>query len=114
MIVKSRDTIRIVKEYEANICWLGEQPLDLGRKYLIKHTTKTVKASVTRIAHRVDVNTLELIRGVSQLYMNDIARVCIKAHQGLAVDSYSSNRSTGSFIVIDDVTNNTVGAGMII
>jgi sulfate adenylyltransferase subunit 1 len=113
MIVKRGDEVRVVKEVEADLCWLGEQPLDLRRKYLIKHTTRTVKASITRIDHRVDVNTLQLADGITELHMNDIARVGVKVQQPLIVDSYACNRATGSFIVIDEATNNTVAAGMI-
>jgi sulfate adenylyltransferase subunit 1 len=68
---------------------------------------------LTRIEHRVDVNTSQLVAGLKSLEMNDIARVGIKSHQPLALDSYAHNRATGSFILIDEVTNNTVGAGMI-
>jgi sulfate adenylyltransferase subunit 1 len=114
MIVKSGDAVRVAKEYEANVCWLGEQPLDLRRKYLIKHTTKLIKALITRIDHRVDINTLQLVDGISELHMNDIARLGIKVQQPLVIDSYASNRTTGNFIIIDEVTNNTVGAGMIV
>ncbi len=114
MIIKSSDTVRVAKEYDADVCWLSEQPLDPRRKYVIKHATKTVKAYLTRIDHRVDVNTLQLIDGVSQLNMNDIARVGVKVQQPLVIDSYARNRATGSFIVIDEATNSTVAAGMIL
>jgi sulfate adenylyltransferase subunit 1 len=114
MMVKSRDAPRVVKEYDADICWFSEQSLDHRRKYLIKHTTKTVKALVTRIEHHVDVNTLQRIDGVSDLHVNDIARVGMKVQQPLVIDSYARNRATGSFIVIDETSNNTVAAGMII
>jgi len=114
MIIKSSDTVRVAKEYDADVCWLSEQPLDRRRKYVIKHATKTVKAYLTRIDHRVDVNTLQLIDGASQLNMNDIARVGVKVQQPLVIDSYARNRATGSFIVIDEATNNTVAAGMIL
>jgi sulfate adenylyltransferase subunit 1 len=114
MIVKSGERVRVVKEYEANICWLGERPLDLRRKYLIKHTTKMVKALITRIDHRVDINTLELVDGVSELQLNDIGRLVIRVQQPLVIDSYTRNRATGNFIMIDEATNNTVAAGMIV
>ena len=113
MIVKAGDAVRVAHEYDADICWFSEQPADLRRKYLIKHTTKTVKAFISRIDYRVDVNTLQSIDGISQLYMNDIARLSIRAQQPLVFDSYTSNRATGCFIVIDEATNNTVAAGMI-
>ncbi|HEU4344610.1 MAG TPA: hypothetical protein VFU31_23895 [Candidatus Binatia bacterium] len=113
MFVKAGDTVRVAREYDADVCWFSEQPADLRRKYLVKHTTRTVKALISRIDYRVDVNTLQSIDGVSQLYMNDIARLRIRAQQPLVIDSYTSNRATGCFIVIDEATNDTVAAGMI-
>ena len=114
MIVKDPDSVSVTNEYSADICWLSEQPLDTRRKYLVKHATKTVKVWLTRIEHRVDVNTSQLVGGLKSLQMNDIARVGIKGPQPLVIDSYARNRATGSFIIIDEVTNNTVGAGMIV
>ena len=111
MIVDSFDAVRVANEFNADICWLSEQPLDTRRKYLIKHATKTTKVWLTRIEHRVDVNTSQLVAGLKSLEMNDIARVGIKSQQPLAIDSYARNRATGSFILVDEVTNNTVGAG---
>ncbi len=113
-IVKDRDSVAVTNEFRADICWLSEQPLDTRRKYLVKHATKTIKVWLTRIEHRVDVNSSQLVGGLSSLQMNDIARVGIKAQQPLAIDGYARNRATGSFIIIDEVTNNTVGAGMIV
>ncbi len=104
---------RVEKEFEATLCWLSETPLDKSRKYLVKHTTRTVKSVFSRLDYRVDVNTLE--RGAAdRLDMNDIARVAIKVQQPLVFDRYDVDRATGSFIVIDEATNNTVGAGMIV
>ena len=114
IIVKSSDTVRVAKEFDAYVCWLSEQPLDLRRRYVIKHAAKTVKALFNRIDYRVDVNTLKLIDDVFQLNMNDIARVGVKVQQPLVIDSYTRNRATGSFIIIDEATNNTVAAGMIL
>jgi sulfate adenylyltransferase subunit 1 len=114
MIVKSSDRVRVAQDVDADICWLSDQPADPRRKYLIKHTTKTVKGLIARIDYRVDVNTLRRIDGVAQLEMNDIARVGVKAQQPLVIDSYCRNRATGSFIVVDDATNNTAAAGMIV
>src|SRR5712692_1297616 len=113
MIVKSNDAVRVAQEVDADICWLSEQPVDLRRKYVLKHTTKTVKAVISRIDYQVDVNTLRRIDGVAELKMNDIARVGVKAQQPLVIDSYARNRATGSFIVVDEATNNTAAAGMI-
>ena len=112
MLVKPVNVPRVTKEFEAMLCWLSEKSLDLQRKYLIKHTTRTVKALVSGIAYRVDVNTLEH-EAADTLKMNDIGRVLFKVHQPLACDPYQRNHATGSFIVIDEVNNNTVAAGMI-
>jgi sulfate adenylyltransferase subunit 1 len=112
MLVKSVEVPTVTKEFEAMLCWLSEQSLDPRRKYLIKHTTRTVKALVSRIEYRVDVNTLKH-ETADTLKMNDIGRVLIKVHQPLACDPYQRNHATGSFIVIDEVNNNTVAAGMV-
>ena len=80
---------------------------------MIRHTTRESKAKVDAIAYKIDVNTLEH-QTTTDLKMNDIARMTFKLAQPLMVDSYSKNRATGAFIVIDESTNNTVGAGMII
>ncbi|CAH1083883.1 sulfate adenylyltransferase subunit CysN [Candidatus Nitrotoga sp. 1052] len=113
MFVKSAAMPQVSKEFEAMLCWLSESPLDLSRKYIIKHTTRVVKCLFARLEYRVDVNTLEQ-HSSATLNMNDIARVAMKVQQPLVFDSYITNRFTGSFIVIDEATNNTVAAGMII
>jgi sulfate adenylyltransferase subunit 1 len=103
---------RVEKEFDATLCWLSEAPLDKNRKYLVKHTTRTAKCLFSRLDFRVDVNTLER-HSADKLHMNEIARVGIKTQQPLVFDSYGIDRATGSFIVIDEATNNTVAAGMI-
>ena len=103
---------RVEKEFEATLCWLSEVPLDKNRKYLVKHTTRTAKSLFSRLGYRVDVNTLEH-HPAEKLEMNDIAHVGIRVQQPLVFDSYDTDRATGSFIVIDEATNNTVAAGMI-
>ena len=113
MIVKSTSQIAPVKQIDAYVCWLSETPLSLARIYVIRHTTRESKAKVGTINYKVDVNTLEQ-QATTELKMNDIARITFKLAQPLMVDSYSKNRATGAFIVIDETTNNTVGAGMIV
>ncbi|MBU1424945.1 MAG: sulfate adenylyltransferase subunit CysN [Gammaproteobacteria bacterium] len=103
---------KVEREFEATLCWLSEAPLDKNRKYLVKHTTRTAKCLFSRLDYRVDVNTLER-HAADRLHMNDIARVGIKTQQPLVFDSYGIDRVTGSFIVIDEASNNTVAAGMI-
>ncbi len=112
MLVKTGDIPQVTKGFDAMLCWLSEQPLDSARKYLIKHTTRVVKAGIGRIDYRVDVNTMQH-EPTEQLKMNDIAHVGIKVQQPLVCDDYLRNRATGCFIVIDESSNNTVAAGMI-
>ena len=102
-----------VKQIEAFVCWLSETPMSPARTYVIRHTTRESKAKIGSIAYKVDVNTLEQ-QPATELKMNDIARVNFKLAQPLMVDSYMQNRAIGAFIVIDESTNNTVGAGMIV
>ena len=113
MIVKSGEAQTPVKQIEAFVCWLSETPMSSARTYIVRHTTRESKAKVGAIAYKVDVNTLEQ-QAATELKMNDIARISFKLAQPLMVDSYNVNRATGAFIVIDESTNNTVGAGMII
>ncbi len=104
---------RVEKRIEATLCWLHARPLDRRRPYLIKHTTRTVKAEIATIHHTIDINLLEPRAGAQTLNMNDIASVGIRLHQPLICDSYADNRATGAFIVIDPADNVTVAAGMI-
>ena len=113
MIVKSDNQPRVAREFDAILCWLSEQPLDLRRKYFVKHTARTVKGLVSKLDYRVDVNTLQQ-DSVPQLKMNEIGRARLKTQQPLMCDAYDKNRATGSFIMIDEATHNTVAAGMVI
>ena len=113
MIVKTMEQPNVVKQIEAMLCWLSESPLDRARKYVIRHTTRETKAMLSGIEYRLDINELAK-QSAERLTMNDIAKVSFKLAQPLFVDAYSANRATGAFIVIDEATNNTVGAGMIL
>ena len=113
MVVEAADTLQPKKRLDAMLCWLSETPLDLTRRYLVRHTTREVKALVAGIDHRLDINTLAR-EPAAKLQMNDIGRVSFKLAQPLCADSYAVNRSSGAFIVIDEASNNTVGAGMIL
>ena len=113
MIVKSSEVQAPVKQIEAFVCWLSETPLSAARTYIVRHTSRESKAKVGNISYKIDVNTLAE-QPADGLQMNDIARMTFKLAQPLMVDSYTTNRATGAFIVIDESTNNTVGAGMII
>jgi len=113
MIVKSSEVPEARKEIEAMMCWFAEAPLSPARTYLIRHTTRTSKAKLTSVAFKVDVNSQEHVEATT-LAMNDIAKVSWKLAQPLFGDAYRENRATGAFIVIDESTNNTVGAGMLL
>jgi len=114
MIVKTADTApAVTKAVEAQLCWLSETPLEPSRRYLVRHTTRTTQAKLAGIAHKLDIHSLENV-SADKLQMNDIAKVTLKLAQPLAIDAYADNRGTGAFIVIDESTNNTVGAGMIL
>ena len=113
MIVKSGNRPRVAREFDAMLCWLSEQPLDLRRKYFVKHAAKTVKGLISKLDYRVDVNTLQQ-DSVPQLKMNEIGRARLKTQQPLMCDAYDKNRATGCFIMIDEATHNTVAAGMVI
>jgi sulfate adenylyltransferase large subunit len=112
MLVSPENGPRVSRRFRAMVVWLDQTPLEVGRTYLIKHTARQTKIRALRIHHRVDINTLgeEL---ATQLNMNDIASVEFEAHVPLFFDPYRSNRATGSFILIDPISNATVGAGMI-
>ena len=113
MIVHSGNQPQVEKELTAMLCWMHETPMQPGKKYLIKHATNTVKAMVTSLDERVDITTLENLTAPSELNMNEIGKVRLKLLKPIACDAYANNRATGGFIVIDDFTNMTVGAGMI-
>jgi sulfate adenylyltransferase subunit 1 len=112
MIVKSAQAPEPVKQIEAMVCWLSETPLSPARTYIVRHTTRESKAKVGQISYKVDVNTLEQLPATG-LAMNDIARISFRLAQPIMTDPYTVNRATGAFILIDEATNNTVGAGMI-
>ncbi|WP_300318779.1 GTP-binding protein [Accumulibacter sp.] len=113
MIVKTGELPRVSKQIDAMLCWLAEVPLDPRRKYLIRHTTRDSKAMLAGIAFRVDINSMQQ-QPADRLAMNDIARVSFKLAQPIFADPYAESRGTGAFIVIDESSNNTVGAGMLL
>src|SRR5262249_32545214 len=98
---------------QAKICWLHARPLEPRRHYLLKQSTRTVKAAFAAIEHKVDINSLEPVAAGDTLAMNDIAQVELRLHEPVVCDEYATNRATGSFIVIDPANNATVAAGMI-
>jgi sulfate adenylyltransferase large subunit len=112
MLVSPENGPMVSKRFRAMVVWLHTAPLEVGRAYLVKQTARQTKIRALRILHRVNVNTLEQEQA-RELRMNDIALVEFEAHVPLFFDPYASNRTTGSFILIDAISNATVGAGMI-
>jgi sulfate adenylyltransferase large subunit len=113
MIVDTEEAPTVAREFEAMICWMSDEPMRTGGRYTVKHTTRSAKAVIDKIEYRVDVNSLERDHDVSELKLNEIGRVHLRTSTPLVVDPYSRNRTTGSLILIDESTNDTVGAGMI-
>jgi bifunctional enzyme CysN/CysC len=105
----------VARELEADVCWMTDRPLRKGDRYLVKHTTREVTAIVDDLRDHVDVHTLERagVGGTSELALNDIGRIRLRTSAPLVFDPYEQNRRTGSFILIDEASNNTVGAGMV-
>jgi bifunctional enzyme CysN/CysC len=104
---------QVTRDLHADVCWLAEKPAQPSGRYLIKHTTRTTRAELTRIEHVVDVGSLRTEPDPGGLELNDIGRVALRTAAPLVVDPYADNRATGSFILIDEATNETVAAGMV-
>ncbi len=112
MLVSADAPASLLKNFSADVCWLSEEPLDLGRKYWLKHTTRQVAAKVTAIDSLLNINTQQADVG-TELKLNGIGRIRLMVQQPLAADSYDDIRATGSFILIDEISHQTVAAGMI-
>ena len=113
MIVHPRNLPHVERRFEAMMVWMDEAPMDPARHYLIKQTTQTARASIDHVDYRIDVDTLRKVN-VGHLSLNEIGRVALTSNRPLFHDAYQNNRLTGSFILVDYLTNNTVAAGMII
>ena len=114
MIVRENNVPNISQEFDVMICWLNATKLNVGGKYAIRHTIKDARCIVKEIKYKVDINTLHRNEEDKEIGMNDIARISIKTTVPLYFDSYRTNRYTGSIILIDEATNETIGAGMIV
>ena len=114
MLVKANNPPNVGQDVEAMVCWFSQKPREVRRKYLLRHTTKETKAIVQELRYQVDIETLHKKEGVPTLAMNDIGRVCLRTATPLFSDSYRRNRLTGSFVLVDPGTHETVAAGMIV
>jgi bifunctional enzyme CysN/CysC len=114
MIVQAGNEPSTSQDVEALVCWMADRPLRQGGRYAIKHTTRWARAVVAELGYRLDVNTLEQDETATELGLNAIGKVRLRITTPLMHDSYSRNRTTGSFILVDEATNATAGAGMIL
>ncbi|HWW52215.1 MAG TPA: adenylyl-sulfate kinase, partial [Acidimicrobiales bacterium] len=114
MICRPNNQPTIGQDIEATVCWMIDRPLTPGAKYGIKQTTRSARALVRDLQYRLDINTLHRDEAASSLTMNEIGRVTLRTTTPLMFDAYRRNRTTGSFILIDEATNTTAGAGMIL
>ncbi len=115
MIARVTNQPRVCQEFDATVCWMADaSALEPGRDYVIKHTTRTTRARVTRLEYRLDVNTLHRDKTATALKLNELGRVSLRTQTPLLLDEYNRNASTGSFILIDPDTNGTVAAGMVL
>ena len=114
MICRPHNRPNEARDLDAMVCWMSERPLQPSGRYRIKHTTRTVLAKADDLRYRIDVNTLHRDESASALSLNEIGRLRLRLSSPLFLDEYRRNRATGSFILIDESTNDTVGAGMVL
>jgi bifunctional enzyme CysN/CysC len=113
-IVRPQNQPTVSNGFECLLCWMSEEPMNANRRYAVKHTTRSAMVGNMEVRYRIDVESLRRDAGVSSLEMNDLARVHLQLSAPLVFDSYRRNRVTGSLIVIDEATNETVAAGVIL
>ncbi|TLK48789.1 sulfate adenylyltransferase subunit CysN [Glutamicibacter sp. V16R2B1] len=114
MIVRPNNQPKVAQNFEAMICWMSDKPMKVGQKLAIKQTTKTARALVKELRYGLNINTLHRDEEATGLALNEIGRISMRTTQPLLADEYHKNRTTGGFILIDEITNDTVAAGMII
>lgn len=114
LIVKTNELPTVSNQIELLVCWLNHRPLQLRQKYIIRHTSDELQGVVGEVEYKVNINTLENNFDDKEVRMNDIAKIKLKLSKPLAFDLYAENRTTGSLVFIDEGTNETVGAGMIV
>lgn len=113
MIVKSNNPPHTGQDIDAMICWFSDKPMQPRGKYIIRHTSREAKAIIKEVNYKVNINTLRKVEDDLEFRLNDIGRISIRTSAPLIYDAYKRNRTTGSFILIDAMTNETVAAGMI-
>ncbi|MDH4099750.1 MAG: sulfate adenylyltransferase subunit CysN [Nitrospirota bacterium] len=113
MLARPDNIPNVGREFEAMVVWMAEQPMETGGKYLFKQTSNMVGGTLSNLRYRIDVTSLES-EGASQLKMNEVGRCRVSLERAIPYDSYKKNKSTGAFVIIDRLTFNTIGAGMIV
>jgi sulfate adenylyltransferase subunit 1 (EFTu-like GTPase family) len=114
MLADPADPPTVARELEARVCWMSDRPLEPRARLAVKQTTRSVRAIAEELVSRVDVHAIEDIPGPERLELNDIGVVRLRLSEPLCVDRYADNRTTGAFVLIDEATNETVGAGMVL
>jgi sulfate adenylyltransferase large subunit len=113
-ICRPEEAPTVARALEADVCWMTDAPLRKGGRYIVKHTTSEVRGVVDELYDHIDVHTLERAGAPAELALNDIGRIRLRTSAPVVFDPYERNRRTGSFILIDETTNETVGAGMVV
>jgi sulfate adenylyltransferase subunit 1 (EFTu-like GTPase family) len=113
LLCSARDAIDVTRSIDAEVCWFDAEPMVPERPYLLKLGARQVRAMVSAPGERIDVETLSWAPGEGGLQMNDIGRVRVRTQQPLPVEPYARNRARGAFILIDELTKRTVGAGVV-
>jgi sulfate adenylyltransferase subunit 1 (EFTu-like GTPase family) len=114
MLCRPNNQPTVSQDLDAMICWMTDKPLQQRGRYAIKHTTRWARAQVTDMLYRLDINSGHRIEAPEQLGLNDLGRIRLRTTTPLLFDEYKQNRTTGSFILVDETTNATVGAGMLV
>ena len=114
MLVREHNQPEIGQELDLMICWMNSKKLIVRGKYTLKHTSQTARCIIKKVRYKMDINTLHRIEDNKEIGLNDIGRIAIKTTKPIFYDKYNRNRNTGSVIIIDEASNETVGAGMII
>jgi sulfate adenylyltransferase subunit 1 (EFTu-like GTPase family) len=114
MLADPADPPTVARELHARVCWMSEQPLEPRARLAVKQTSRSVRAIADELVSRIDVHTLEDVAAPERLELNDIGVVHLRLSEPLCVDPYEENRATGAFVLIDEATNETIGAGMVL
>ena len=114
MIAKPNNQPEMSQDIDIMVCWMSNKPLTPRGKYVLKHTSNEARAMIKDILYKMDINTLHKMEDNLEIKLNDIARISLRASKPLCIDTYRKNRATGSLILVDEFTNETVAAGMVI